>query len=99
MSGSDKDQVRPALQELGDYLLMEQVSEDDVTRTYQARQISIDRAVILVRIKGRMEPNGAKAEAFLADVRAKAAIEHAGIGLVYEAVHEEAEAYWTRELL
>ena len=80
-------------------MLMEQVSEDDITRTYQARQISIDRAVILVRIKGRMEPNGAKAEAFLADVRAKAAIEHAGIGLVYEAVHEEAEAYWTRELL
>ena len=99
MSGSDKDQVRPAPRQLGDYLLMEQVSEDDDTRTYHARQISVDRAVILVRIKGGRESNRAKAETFLADVRAKAAIEHAGIGSVYEAVHEEAEVYWTRELL
>ena len=32
-------------------------------------------------------------------MRAKAAIEHAGIGSVYEAAQEEGEIYWTRELL
>ncbi len=99
MSGSDKDQIRPAPRQLGDYLLLEQVSEDEETRTYHARQITVDRTVILVRIKATEEPTRATAETFLADVRAKAAIEHAGIGSVYEALHEEGELYWTRELL
>ncbi|MDP7656503.1 MAG: hypothetical protein QF706_10525, partial [Roseibacillus sp.] len=85
MSGSEKDQVRPALRQLGDYLLMELISEDEETRTYHARQRSIDRAVILVRLKGVIDPTRPSGEAFLADVRAKAAIEHAGIGSVYEA--------------
>ncbi|MCP4730862.1 MAG: SUMF1/EgtB/PvdO family nonheme iron enzyme [Roseibacillus sp.] len=99
MSGSEKDQVRPALRQLGDYLLMELISEDEETRTYHARQRSIDRAVILVRLKGVIDPTRPSGEAFLADVRAKAAIEHAGIGSVYEAAREEEEVYWTRELL
>ena len=99
MSGSEKDQVRPALRQLGDYLLVELVSEDENTRTYHARQISVDRAVILVRLKGVIDPTRPSGETFLADVRAKAAIEHAGIGSVYEAAQEEGEVYWTRELL
>ena len=57
MSGSEKDQVRPALRQLGDYLLVELVSEDEDTRTYHARQISVDRAVILVRLKGVIDPD------------------------------------------
>ena len=99
MSGSEKDQVRPALRQLGDYLLVELVSEDENTRTYHARQISVDRAVILVRLKDVIDPTRPSGETFLADVRAKAAIEHAGIGSVYEAAQEEGEVYWTRELL
>ena len=57
----------------------------------------MDRAVILVLHKrggGRQSD-----EAFLVDARAKAAIEFAGIGSVYEAGEEGGELYWTREVL
>jgi len=38
-------------------------------------------------------------EQFLADVRAKAAVDHPGIGSVYEAVHDRDAVFYTRELL
>ena len=82
---------------LGDYLLGELIKEDRHTWTYHARQGSMDRGVVLVRQKAaEVEELGAS---FLRDVRAKAAIEHAGIGSVYEAVESGGELYWTRELL
>lgn len=87
----------PAPTRLGDYLLGALITEDRDTWTYHARQGSIDRGVVLVRQKAaEVEQLGAS---FLRDVRAKAAIEHTGIGSVYEAGEAGGELYWTRELL
>ncbi|MAT32202.1 MAG: hypothetical protein CMP29_10500 [Roseibacillus sp.] len=88
------DSVPPRL---GDYLLGQLIAEDKDTWTYHARQRSMDRGVVLVRQKaaGCDQP----VASFLGDVRAKAAIEHAGIGSVFEAGEDGGELYWTRELL
>ena len=82
---------------LGDYLLGQLIAEDKDTWTYHARQRSMDRGVVLVRQKAARcdQP----AASFLGDVRAKAAIEHSGIGSVFEAGEDGGELYWTRELL
>ena len=82
---------------LGDYLLGKLIAEDKDAWTYHARQRSVDRGVVLVRQKATEcdQP----AASFLGDVRAKAAIEHAGIGSVFEAGEDDGELYWTRELL
>ena len=82
---------------LGDYLLGQLIAEDKDTRTYHARQRAMDRGVVLVMKKA--EGRAQQAASFLGDVRAKAAIEHPGIGSVYEAVENERDLYWTRELL
>ena len=69
---------------LGDYLLGQLIAEDEDTRTYHARQRAMGRGVVLVMQKGAGREQ--QAASFLGDVRAKAAIEHPGIGSVYEAV-------------
>lgn len=88
-----------SLPQLGDYRLVELISEGTVTRTYHAEQISMDRVVLLERIKEGIEVDPALVENFLADVRAKAAVDHPGIGSVYEGVHDDEVVYYTRELL
>lgn len=97
MPGSD-EQPHP-LAQLGDYRLVELISEGTVTRTYHAEQVSMARGVVLERIKESIDLAPEMVEGFLADVRAKAAVDHPGIGSVYEAIHEQNEVYYTRELL
>ena len=85
--------------QLGDYRLVELIFESSVTRTYHAEQLSMDRVVLLERIKAGIELAPEVVENFLADVRAKAAVDHPGIGSVYEGVHDDEAVYYTRELL
>jgi serine/threonine protein kinase len=81
---------------LGDYHLVALLAEGPRTRTYRAAQISIERAVVLERLNPGAEH---EAEQFLADVRAKAAVDHPGIGSVFEAVDDGEAVYCTREFL
>ena len=99
MPGAEDEGSLPLAGELGDYRLLKLVSEGMVTQTYRARQTSVDREVLLERIKAGTGLSPERVGAFLADVRAKAAILHAGIGSVYEAVDGEQEVYYTKELL
>ena len=85
--------------QLGDYRVGGMVSEGAWTRTYEAEQISVRRQVLLERIKPGEEENEEVIEAFLADVRAKAAVDHPVIGSVYEAVRNGKLVFYTRELL
>jgi formylglycine-generating enzyme required for sulfatase activity len=84
---------------LGDYRVGEKVSEGMRTRTYKAEQISVRRPVLLERIKPEAAGDPEVVEAFLGDVRAKAAMDHPVIGSVYEAVHDDEAVYYTREVL
>jgi hypothetical protein len=80
----------------GDYHLKELVSEDALSRTWLAEQISISRPVLVDEL--RPERFDQK-EVFLADVRAKASVDHPLIGSVYEAVAGEDRCFFAYELL
>ena len=80
----------------GDYRFKELVSENPVSRIWLAEQVSISRQVLVEELRPeRFEHK----EAFLADVRAKAAVDHPLIGSVYEAVNGEDRCFFAYELL
>lgn len=81
---------------LGEYRLKELVSENELLRKWVAEQESVGRKVIVVELK---EEGGQWREEFLADVRAKAAVEHPLVGSVYEAVNRPEHCYAAYELL
>jgi hypothetical protein len=81
---------------LGEYRLKELVAENTVSRTWLAEQTSVSRLVLVDEL--RAEQSGRK-DAFLADVRAKAAVDHPLIGSVYEAVAGPGPCYYAHELL
>jgi len=81
---------------LGEYRLRELLSENALSRTWLAAQESISRQVLVDEL--RPECIGQK-QAFLADIRAKAAVDHPLIGSVYEAVDEENHCFFAHELL
>jgi hypothetical protein len=81
---------------LGEYHLKELLSENALTRTWLAEQISVSRRVLVDELR---EDQAHHKHAFLADVRAKAAVEHPLIGSVYEAVDEPGRCFFAHELL
>jgi formylglycine-generating enzyme required for sulfatase activity len=88
----------PALADrhLGEYRLVELLAETPLARSWLAEQVSVSRRVLVDELK----PDQAQQQdAFLADVRAKAAVEHPLIGSVYEAVAEPGLCYFAHELL
>src|SRR5690606_11034345 len=81
---------------VGDYLLKELIAEDARTVTWLAEQVSVGRTVLIDALK----PDAyGEAAAFMADVRAKAAVDHPLIGSVYEAVDEPGCCFYAHELL
>ncbi|MEI8037462.1 MAG: SUMF1/EgtB/PvdO family nonheme iron enzyme [Verrucomicrobiota bacterium] len=90
--------MNPASQNrsLGEYRLIEQLAETPLTRTWLAEQVSVSRRVLVDELRAEQAH---QRDAFLADVRAKAAVEHPLIGSVYEAVAEPGLCYFAHELL
>lgn len=86
----------PEDRQLGEYLLKQLLSETPLTLQWLAEQVSVSRPVLLDEL--RPEQAHLK-QAFLADVRAKAAVEHPLIGSVYEAVDEPGLCFFAHELL
>lgn len=82
--------------QLGEYRLREFLSENPTSRTWLAEQISISRLVLLDELRS---DQAVRKEDFLADIRAKAAVDHPLIGSVYEAVDEPEVCFYTHELL
>lgn len=80
----------------GDYCLKEMLAENAISRIWLAEQVSISRPVLLEEIRPEHMD---RQEAFLADVRAKAAVDHPLIGSVYEAVAGKDRCFFTCELL
>jgi hypothetical protein len=88
--------MNPASDErqLGEYRLKQLLTEDAVSRTWLAEQISVSRLVLVDELRDLT-----CRDAFLADVRAKAAVDHPLIGSVYEAVAEPGLCFYAHELL
>ncbi|MEK7950880.1 SUMF1/EgtB/PvdO family nonheme iron enzyme [Luteolibacter soli] len=69
---------------IGDYRLDEVLDESPTSVTWLAEQQSIRRTVVVIELK----PTALHSrDAFLADIRAQAAVDHPLIGSVYEAVN------------
>lgn len=81
---------------LGEYRLKELLHEGETTRVWLAEQVSVARKVLVDELKEEMLSHSSR---FLADVRAKAAVEHPLIGSVYEAVAEPGRCFFAHELL
>lgn len=81
---------------LGEYRLQKLVAENTVSRTWLAKQTSVSRLVLVDELRADQSD---QKDAFLADVRAKAAVDHPLIGSVYEAVAGPGPCYYAHELL
>jgi Sulfatase-modifying factor enzyme 1 len=81
---------------LGDYRLKELLAESPITRTWLAEQIAVQRYVLIDELRPEMAHLH---DSFLADIRAKAAVDHPLIGSVYEAVSDATHCFFARERL
>lgn len=81
---------------LGDYQLQELLAETSAVRTWLAEQVSVRRPVLVDQL---LVDDVATRAAFLADVRAKASVDHPLIGSVYQAVADSYGCYYARERL
>jgi hypothetical protein len=81
---------------LGEYLLKVCLVEGPRTRTWLAEQESVRRTVLIEELRPEQAD---QADVFLADIRAKAAVDHPLIGSVYEAVAVPGLCFYARELL
>lgn len=86
----------PESKVLGDYRLLETLTETDQTLVWLAEQVSVGRTVVVEELK---ETSPGARESFVADVRAKASVDHPLIGSVYEAVTSDGHCYVARERL
>lgn len=82
--------------QLGEYRLTELIGENARARIWLAEQVSVGRRVLVDELRPECH---SERDAFLADVRAKAAVEHPLIGSVYEAVSEPEHCFFAHELL
>src|SRR5688572_19221794 len=95
MESVDKDSTGEGT-DFGDYVARECLAEGKSTRTWLAEQASVGRQVLIEELKP--EAMSERAE-FLADVRAKAAVEHPLVGSIYEASTENGHCFFAHELL
>ncbi len=79
---------------LGDYRLIRVLAEHDTRTTWLAEQLSVGRSAVVVELNDL-----AHREAFLADARTKASVDHPLIGSVYEAVSQDDACYVALERL
>jgi len=84
---------------LGDYQLLELEALGRRTHAFNARQVSIDRPVVLHLLNQEYDEDDASLDEFINDARAKAAVSHDRIGSVYQALEEGRWIFYTAELL
>jgi formylglycine-generating enzyme required for sulfatase activity len=84
---------------LGDYELLELISESGEVVVYRALQCSVQREVVLERLKSARAGDADAVREFRALVRAKAAVVHPRIAAVYEAQEQDGMIFYTRELV
>ncbi len=84
----------PDERQLGEYRLRKLLDENPATRSWLAEQVSVARMVLVDELVDE-----SLRDSFLADVRAKASVDHPLVGSVYEAVAEPGLCFFAHELL
>lgn len=87
------------LEELGDYVVMEKRRTLPWTDTFRAVQRSVNREVVLERLKPEFAGDAESVAAFRAMVRARAAVTNPLIAAVYEVQDSGGTVFYTRELM
>lgn len=82
--------------QIGDYILLERLRENQETQTWSAKQVSVGRAVLIDELKPAYAGNS---QEFIANVRKKASVEHPLVGSIYEASTERGQYFYAYELL
>jgi len=80
----------------GDYRLVKLLLENEMSRVWLAEQSSIARTVLLEEL---LPDQAGRRDDFLADAKAKAAVDHPLIATVYEAVVDDERCFFVRECL
>jgi formylglycine-generating enzyme required for sulfatase activity len=88
------EEASEEVNKFGDYLPQECIAETGTTRTWLAKQASVGRMVLVEELK-----EGVDSDEFIADVRAKAGVEHPLVGSIYEATMENGVCHYAHELL
>jgi len=88
------EEVGEEVNRFGDYIPQQCIAETETTRTWLAKQASVGRMVLVEELK-----EGLESEEFIADVRAKAGVEHPLVGSIYEATMENGLCHYAHELL
>lgn len=83
-------------QQIGDYLIGELLYQNNQTKTWSATQISVQREVTVCNLR---ENTPEATEAFMADIRTKATVDHPLISSVLEAVRNQGQCFYAREKL
>lgn len=84
-------------EQLGDYRPGQCVAECRTTVTYEAEQVSVRRKVLLECVRPEFLADKQVVEDYLADVRAKAALDFPVVSSVYEAVRTDEAVFHARE--
>ncbi len=84
---------------LGDYELKEWLRSTEQTLIYRAVQRSVQREVVLERLRPELAAEPEAARAFRRMVRARALVAHPAIAAVYEAQEADGAIFYTRELV
>ena len=86
-------------QQIGDYLIGEPLSQNDHTMAWSATQVSVQREVVVCSLYGDQQQQPEATEAFMADIRTKATVDHPLISSILEAVQEQGQCFYAREKL
>ena len=81
---------------LGDYRLRHVVSEGRFTRTWEGEQLSMQRIVMIEMLRSKVMRQPGLVDSFISDVRAKATVNHPGIGVVYEVFTNDEDTFFSR---
>ncbi len=85
--------------QIGDYLLKDLLYEGAAVRTWLAQQVSVQRDVIIDSLNRSLHSDEMAVNNFIADIRAKARLDHPLIGSVFEAIQEDQVFAYAREQL
>ncbi|SKB01050.1 Uncharacterized conserved protein [Prosthecobacter debontii] len=83
---------------LGNYQVLERLTQETESETYRAIQVTVQRPVALVMLKPGLQSQPEALEGFRARVRLKASISHPRIAPLYEAGEVNGLLFYTREL-
>lgn len=79
-----------------DYSLTKLLGENATSSVWLAEQVSVRRNVVLEQLR---DPYSIHREEFIADVRAKASVDHPLIASIYEAINDNEYCFFAREWL